>query len=150
MPIPTRWKVAGATAAATGLALGGVLGLAQNGGDGSTDDIDLRDTRPAADVSERTNTDRGTGSPSLASVDSPLPATTLAPAPTTASPTPDSPQTPASVDSPAPAPSANQAPAPAPNSPASPQTPASPASVASPASPQSPNSPASVQSADSD
>jgi hypothetical protein len=48
MPIPTRWKIAGATAAATGLAMGGLVNLAQGDDGGGAEEIALRDTRPAA------------------------------------------------------------------------------------------------------
>ena len=51
MPIPTRWKIAGATAAATGLAMGGLVNLAQGDDSGTAQEIALRDTRPAAQAS---------------------------------------------------------------------------------------------------
>ena len=48
MAIPTRWKLAGATAAFTGLSLGGLMSLAQADDGGSADPITLRDERSIA------------------------------------------------------------------------------------------------------
>ncbi|MCQ2992460.1 hypothetical protein NLO72_25045, partial [Pseudomonas tremae] len=77
MPIPTRWKIAGATAAATGLAMGGLVNLAQGDDGGSAQEIALRDTRPAASVSAPAAVDATTDpadllSPDGESIDSPL------------------------------------------------------------------------------
>ena len=134
MPIPTRWKVAGATAAAAGLAVGGVFVLAQGDDDDDPgDNIELRDSRPAAEVEPGDSDRSGTDSPAVTSVDSPV---------SDASPAdPTSPSTPASATSPA-SPADPQSPA----SPADPQSPASPADPASPASAADPASPASVDS----
>lgn len=136
MPIPTHWKIAGATAAATGLALGGFLGLAQDDPGGSADRIDLQEPRPAATSVEPVAATSGADAPGD-SVASPLdsPATPTSPA---------SPASVPSVDSPAPAPlprATTPAPAPAPDP--------APAPRPAPVSVDSPDSPASVDSPDS-
>ena len=47
MAVPTRWRIAGATAVATGLTLGGLMGLAHGDDRPSTEPITLRDEQPA-------------------------------------------------------------------------------------------------------
>ena len=137
MPIPTRWKIAGATAAATGIALGGLITVAPGDDGGSSSEIALRDARLAAEtsmpdsVASPTDPDDG-ASPDGESVDSPLQSAD------------DSPNGQDSIDSPEPAP------APAPPPPPAPAASSwdSPASVASAHSAASVDSAASADSAD--
>jgi hypothetical protein len=169
MAIPTRWKLAGATAAVTGLSLGGLMSFAHGDDGRPTDPITLRDEQPISLVSEPADVEPADSrfdllSPDGESVDSPLQSIDDSPEGADSVDTPgdspngesldspfesadDSPMGQDSIDTPEPAP----APAPAPASAPAPAPPSAPAgdSWDSPASVESAASAESADSADS-